>query len=113
MAVIAFSKKPENTCVVAGWAFRQVLDDTVSQHPEDSEMAREFEEAKYIPGLNLYLLEPEFANRITQAIRQAIMGILSGEIQSGIVKQPHGDKLTIEQYHDGLRELLRAIPTEC
>ena len=112
MAVISFSKKPENIWVVAGWAFRQVLDDTLSQHHDDLEMAREFEEAKYIPGLILYLLEPVFAKRITQAIRRAAVGILSGEIKSGIVNQPFGDATAIEQYHKGLQELLDAIPPD-
>jgi hypothetical protein len=112
MAVISFSKKPENSWVVAAWAFRQLLDDTLAQHSGDLEMADIFEKAKYIPGLVLYSLEPRFAKRVREAIRQTIVSILSGEIQSGIINQRHGDKETIEQYHQGLRELLKAIPPD-
>jgi hypothetical protein len=43
MGAIAFLKKPEESWVVAGWALRQILDDTASQSREDSEIATEFE----------------------------------------------------------------------
>jgi hypothetical protein len=35
MAGISFSDKPEETWVVAGWAFRQVLEDVASTYPDD------------------------------------------------------------------------------
>jgi hypothetical protein len=47
---IAFSTKPEKSWVVAGWAFRQILDDTIRQYPADYEIAQEFEQAKAISG---------------------------------------------------------------
>jgi hypothetical protein len=81
MGAIAFSTKPEESWVVAGWAFRQVLDDTASQHPKDSEMAERFAEAKAIGGLMVYMLEPYFATRVTNAIRDVATGILSGNIR--------------------------------
>ncbi len=113
MAVISFSEnKPEETWCVAGWAFRQVLDDVISQHPEDSEMAEKFDQAKDYKGLIVYMLEPEFAARITNAIRQVATGILSGAIRSGIHDQPYGDAETVEQYREGLQELLEAIPAD-
>ncbi len=111
MGAIAFSTKPEDSWVVAGWAFRQVLDDVASQHPEDSEMTDKFAQSKTHSGLMVYLLEPEFAARITSSIRQVVTGILSGAIPSGIVDQPYGDALTIEEYHKGLQQLLEAIPS--
>jgi len=40
------------------------------------------------------------------------LGILSGEIQSGIRNHRYGNKETIEQYQEGLRELLKAIPQD-
>jgi hypothetical protein len=112
MGAISFSQKPEESWVVAGWAFRQVLDDVISQRPEDSEMAAKFAQSKTHSGLSVYLLEPEFAATVTSAIRQVVAGILSGTIRSGIHDQPYGDARTVEQYLEALRELLQAIPPE-
>jgi hypothetical protein len=111
MAVISFSEnEPERTWSVAGWAFRQVLDDVISQYPEDAEMVDEFEQSKTYSGLILYTLKPGFAARIRNALRQVASGILSGVIRSGIHDQPYGDTTTVEQYREGLRQLLEAIP---
>lgn len=110
MAVIGFSDKPEEVWCVAGWAFRQVLDDVISQHPGDAEIADEFFHSKTYSGLSVDLLKPELAARVTNAIRQVVTGVLSGTIRSGIYDQPYGDAKTIEQYKEGLRQLLEAIP---
>ncbi len=111
MGAIAFSTNPEETWAVAGWALRQVLDDTVSQHPDDSEMATEFEAAKAIDGLMVHSLRPDLAARVTKAIRDVATGILSGHIRSQIVDQSYGDERTVLQYREGLQELLKAIPS--
>jgi hypothetical protein len=111
MAAIAFSSDPEKGWVVAGWVMRQVLDDVISQHPDDSEMAAEFTLAKLTSGISVHSLEPEFATRVTNAIRQTVTGILSGTIRSGIHDQPYGNAMTAEQYLEALRELLQAIPS--
>ena len=97
--------------MAAGWAFRQVLDDVASLHPQDSEMAKEFEEAKAISGLIVYKLQPRFAARLTTAIRDVVTGVLSGTIQSGIVDQPYGDEGTVREYRKGLQQLLESIPS--
>jgi|SRR5882762_4465324 len=111
MGAIAFSTKPEENWVVAGWAFRQVLDDTASQHPDDSEMAREFEEAKAVSGLIVYRLQPDLAARVTSAIKDVATGILSGTIRSGISNQRYGDERTVQEYRKGLQQLLESIPS--
>ena len=111
MAAIMFSKDPEKGWVVAGWVMRQVLDDVTSQHPEDSDMAKELAQAKLFSGLSVYSLEPEFAARVTGTIKQTVMDILSGTIRSGIHDQPYGDTRTVEQYLEALRELLQIIPS--
>jgi hypothetical protein len=110
MAVIGFSDKPEEIWCVAGWAFRQVLDDIISQHPEDSEMADAFFLSETQSGLHIDLLKPELAARVTNAIKQVATGILSGAIRSGIHDQPYGDTTTVEQYQSALRLLLETIP---
>jgi hypothetical protein len=110
MAAIAFSKDAEKSWVVAGWAFRQLLDDVIAQNPGDSEMAEKFAQSKTHSGLMVYLLGPEFAARVTSAIKHIVTGILSGTIRSGIYDQPYGDTRTVEQYRAALQELLKAIP---
>lgn len=110
MAVIGFSDRPEEVWCVAGWAFRQLRDDVLSQYPEDSEMANEFAVAETQGGLSVDLLEPELAARVTNAIRQVATGILSGAIRSGIHDQPYGNKQTVEEYRKGLQQLLEAFP---
>ena len=110
MGTIAFSKKTEESWVVAGWAFRQILDDIASQCPGDSEIVAGFEKAKAISGLILYELPPDFAAKVTSAIKTVVTGILSGKIRSGLVDQPYGDKPTVQEYRKGLQQLLHAIP---
>jgi hypothetical protein len=110
MGAIAFSKRPEHSVVYAGWVLRQVMDDTASQHPEDSEMAEEFESAKAIDGLMVYLLRPELAARITAAIRETATGILSGSVRSGVAEKHYGDERTIAQYRQALQGILEVIP---
>jgi len=110
MGAIAFSQEPEHIWVVAGWVLRQVLDDIASHHPEDSKMAMEFEGAKAIDGLMVYLLPPDLSTRVTAAIEEVATGILSGVIHSGIAERHHWDERTVAQYKSALRELLEAVP---
>lgn len=112
MAVIMFSENHDRSWKMAGWVVRQILDDTVAQYPEDSAMASEFDYAKQSSGIVVCTLEPNFAARITNAIRHTAAGIVSGAIRSGIHDKPYGDSKTVEQYHEALRELLQVIPPE-
>jgi hypothetical protein len=112
MGAIAFSTKPEESWVVAGWAFRQILDDIAAQHPDDSEIAGKFEEAKALSGLMVYRLHPDLAARVTTAIKDVAKGILSGAIRSGMVDKPYGDERTVAEYRKGLQQLLEAIPSQ-
>ena len=111
MGSIAFSDDAKHTWAKAGWALRQILDDTASQYPEDSEMSQKFNNAKDIDGLMVFLLPPDLAARVTNAIGEVATGILSGTIHSGVAERHHGDEKTVAQYREALRELLEAIPT--
>jgi hypothetical protein len=111
MGAIAFTKDPQEGWVVAGWAFRQILDDTASWHPSDSELAEEFDKAKAISGLMVHSLPPEFAARVASALRETAAGVLSGSIRSGIADKPYGDDRTTEQYREALRQLIETIPS--
>lgn len=105
MAVISISDQPDDIWKVAGWVFRQVLDDVVAHYPADVEMSEKFEQSKALRGLILELLPPEFAARIAKAILEVTTGIISGTVRSGIVDQPYGDDQTIQQYREALKEL--------
>jgi hypothetical protein len=109
--IISFSNKTEEIWgVVAGWAYRQVLDDVISHYHEDSEMTDAFTKAEAIGDLQIYSLEPELAARVTKAIWQVVTDILSGAIRSGIHDQPYGDARRVEQYREVLQELLDTVP---
>ena len=110
MAIISFSAKPEETWCVAGWAFRQVLADVLSQNRNDEEMASEFKHATAISGLSVHLLEKNFADRVTNEIRNVAQAILAGDVKSGILEQPYGDTATIHKYLESLKALLRTVP---
>jgi hypothetical protein len=111
MGAIAFSDKPEECWVVAGWAFRQVLDDTASQYPNDFQIMEAFDEAKAISGLMIHMLKPELASKVTLAIRSVVTGILAGTIRSSIFNQAYGDERTVEEYRRGLYQLLDTFPS--
>lgn len=110
MGSIAFSKNQKHSRQWAGWVIRQILDDTAAQNPEDTQMAEEFDVAKSMDGLIVYLLPPEFAARVTKAIGEVATGILSGTIHSGVAERHREDERTIAQYREALQELLEAIP---
>ena len=108
MGVISFSDDGgKDTWKVAGWAFRQVLDDVSRQYADDLEIVEKLEQAKLHSGLILYSLEPSLAERLKGAINDVAGGIRAGTISSGITEQPYGDAVTVEQYLESLDELLR------
>lgn len=111
MGAIAFSKKPEESWVVAGWAFRQILDDVAAQYPNDAEMIKELNDAKALGGLMVYFLPPDIAARVLDAIKHVVSGILSGTIKTGLGSHPYGDKSTLQEYKVGLQQLLGVIPS--
>ena len=108
MGIITFSSNSELDWYVAGWAFRQILDDVVRSFPDDAEIADEFEAAKLYKSLMLELLEPLVAARIKRHIASC-RGILAGTVESGIGEQPYGDAQTRAQYFGALKELLRVV----
>ena len=110
MGVISFSDRPEEIWHVAGWAFRQVLDDIASQYPTDTELINQFERSNAIDGLIIELLEPSLAQRVVTGIIDVANGILDGSIRSGILDQPYGDEITVNQYLGALQDLLNTIP---
>ena len=107
--VVSLSKNPEDIWYVAGWAFRQLLEDVSGQYADDAQILAELEKAELHAGLILHSLDAPIADCITQAISKVIDGILNRSIRSGIEDKPYGDSETVEQYFGALNELSRMI----
>lgn len=107
--VVSVSKSPEDTWLVAGWAFRQLLEDVTKNYAHDPEVVEGLEKAELHYGLILDSLERSLADRITEAVSNVVDGILNNTIQSGIEDRPYGDEVTLKQYFEALRELSQII----
>lgn len=108
MAVIGWHNKPDSW-VVAGWAFRQVLEDVRSQRPTDPEMISELELARDLKYLFIDDFSPDLAKRLADAIRDTATGILSGTIRSGLLDKSYGDANAIAEYRRALPELIAIV----
>jgi hypothetical protein len=109
--VICFKSQSNEAWVNAGWAFRQVLEDTRTSSPEDEEMAQVLANAEAVGWLYVDSLEPALAARITDAMRRTIEGIQKGEVRSLIHEKNYGTPATVEQYVDSLAELWQLLPS--
>lgn len=108
MALIGWRDKTDNW-VVAGWAFRQVLEDVRSQCRTDAEMISELELARELKYLFIDSFSPDLAKRLANAIRDTAEGILSGAIRSGLLDKPYGDANAIAEYRSTLPELIAIV----
>jgi len=108
MACIGWRKKPE-AWVVAGWAFRQVLEDVRSQCPTDAEMISELELARDLKYLFIDTFNPDLAKRLANAIRETATGIHSGKIRSGIVGKAGFTANDVAEYRDSMQELAAVV----
>lgn len=108
MACIGWSKKTD-AWVVAGWAFRQVLEDVRSQCPTDAEMISKLELARDLKYLFIDTFNPDLAKRLANAIRESATGIHSGQIRSGIVGKAGFTANDVAEYRDSMRELAAVV----
>ena len=108
MAVIGWHNEPDSW-VVAGWAFRQILEDVLSQRSTDPEMISELERARDLKYLFIDSFNGELANRLADAIRDTASGIHSGKIRSGLLDKPYGTANAIAEYRNSMQELVAVI----
>jgi hypothetical protein len=108
MAVIGWQNERDGW-VVAGWAFRQILEDVRSQCPTDSDMVSELERAKDLKYLFIDSFNEELAKRLANAIRDTASGIQSGKIRSGLLDKPYGTATSIAEYRNSLQELVAVV----
>ena len=108
MAVIGWHSKP-GSWVVAGWAFRQILEDVCSRWPTDSEMVATLEQARDLKYLFIDSFNGELAERLGNAIRETASGIQSGKIRSGLLDKPYGTANAMAEYQTSMRELVAVV----
>jgi hypothetical protein len=111
MACIGWHKKPD-AWVVAGWAFRQVLEDVRSQCPTDEEVISKLELARDLKYLFIDSFSPDLASRLASAIRDTASGIQAGEIRSSIVDKQGFTANDVAEYRDSMRELVEVVSGE-
>jgi hypothetical protein len=108
--VIELSESVDSGHLWAGWIFRQILEDTLAQHPDDKEMSEAFETAEAIGGLVVYSFPRNLADRVISAMRTAIEDILAGKTQSKLEEKRYNNALSREQYREVLQTVLAQLP---
>jgi hypothetical protein len=112
MACIGWHKNSE-AWVVAGWAFRQILEDVRSQCSTDKEMISELELARDLKYLFIDSFSPDLAKRLASAIRETASGIQSGKIRSSIFDKHGFTANDIAEYRESMRELIAVVSDDC
>jgi hypothetical protein len=110
--VIDFDGTDRGSVLFAGWFFRQLAQDVLERNSADAELKQIFENAEIYNDLAINQMSPDIADKVTREIRIAAEDILSGKVQSGIIKQPFGNEDTQQMYKEGLRKLLYAASHE-
>jgi hypothetical protein len=108
MGVIGWHNE-RDSWVVAGWAFRQVLEDVRSQSPTDPEMVSALERAEDLKYVFIDSFNGELAKRLADAIRDTAPGIQSGKIRSGLLDKPYGTANAIAEYRNSMQELVAIV----
>ena len=110
MAGISFGDEPQNVWIVAGWAFRQFLQDIEPWTGGDLELTNALAESEIIGFLDVQSLNDTLRAKMTKIIEGMCRGILDGTCPSGI-RASFPDAETHEAYLVGIRELLSAAET--
>jgi hypothetical protein len=108
MAGISFGEKAESDWMVAGWAFRQVLDDLERYITWDSRLTAQLSEARHIGFLSVSGLHCDLQILARNALRSMCADIIEGRYSSS-VESVHSDSETQKLYAESIRMLLSAI----
>src|SRR5947209_2861375 len=111
MAMIGFSERAEHKWFVARWAYRQILEDVISNYPNDHELLELLGREIETDGLLTKFIEHDLAIRIAKAVQEVAVGTLSGTIRSGLHDKIPADDFRQNEYRKALQELLEAIPS--
>lgn len=95
--------------MVSSWTFRQLLEDVLSQYPDDSDLASEFDRATRVKCLYLDNFHPDFAGRLTAAIHGTASAIASGQIPTRLAVKPYGTPEIIAEYRRALEKLVALV----
>jgi hypothetical protein len=108
MAGISFGDAPESVWIVAGWAFRQVVQDLRAYAHGDAAFLDALASAEHIGFLDIESQEPRQRAGMTNAIETMCRGILDGTASSGI-EESFPDPETQSAYREGIQLLLNAV----
>lgn len=108
MAAISFGEKPESVWIVAGWAFRQVLEDLKPLVASEPGILDAIDSADPYLFLNMADFDSHTREIFISALSIMAKGILDGMVKSTI-SQKFADPESEVMYREGLRMLLSAI----
>ena len=108
MAGISFGAKAESDWMVAGWAFRQVLDDLETYVSGDQGVVVELNAARHLGFLSVPDLSAPLQVAVRGALRSMCADIIDGRYSSGI-GNVHPDWESRKLYADGIWMLRTAI----
>jgi hypothetical protein len=95
--------------VVSSWTFRQLLEDVIAQHPDDSELHTELKAASVTKTILLDGFHPDFSQRLADAIRETAAAISSGEVQTSLTRKPYGTDGLVTEYRHALEKLVAVV----
>jgi len=108
MAGISFGDEPDSVWIVAGWAFRQALQDLKPYAQGDAAFLDALESAGHLGFLDVETQESRLRAGMTNAIEAMCRGILDSSASSGI-EGAFPDSETQSAYREGIQLLLNAV----
>ncbi len=106
---IGWLNQPEKSWVVSSWTFRQLLEDVLTQCPDDADLTREFKTASQTKHLILDSFDPELTTRMIEAIRDTASAISSGRIETRLALKPYGTAEIVAEYRQSLEKLVALL----
>jgi len=111
MAGISFGDEADRVWIVAGWAFRQVLQDLIPYAEGERPFLDALTDAENIGFLDVPTLAGNgLSAKVTKAIETMCREVLDGSYRSGI-EAAFLDSETQDAYREGIRMLLSAVAT--
>jgi hypothetical protein len=108
MAGISFGDKPDTVWIVAGWAFRQTLQDLRAYAQGSAAFLGALASAEHLGFLDVETQESRLRDEMTHAIGTMCRDILDGTATSGI-ERSFPDSKTQNAYREGIQMLLSAL----
>lgn len=108
MAGISFRNDAVGIWIVAGWGFRQIINDLKSNYILEQDILAAITEAEHVGVFHVWMLDQHLQTIITVLLEQLCIGILDGSLQS-IIPDSYNDAETRAAYRQGVVSLLETI----